>query len=48
MRRTPMTTQVCAEGLRGGALDVHWPCIPVAHLSYETDGYFTTIHCPAA
>lgn len=30
---------------RGGALDSSWPQIPVAHLSFETDAHFTTIHC---
>jgi len=30
---------------RGGALDTSWPQIPVAHLSFETDTNFTTIHC---
>jgi hypothetical protein len=30
---------------RGGALDPSWPQIPVAHLSFETDTNFTTIHC---
>lgn len=30
---------------RGGALDVRWPCIPVAHLAFETDVYFSVIHC---
>lgn len=30
---------------RGGALDVRWPQIPVAHLSHETDGYFCVIDC---
>ncbi|MFW6076056.1 MAG: hypothetical protein ACOC9Y_10705 [Chloroflexota bacterium] len=30
---------------RGGALDVRWPCIPVAHLAFETDVYFSNIHC---
>lgn len=48
MQRSLTTTQTPTDGPRGGALDVDWPCIPVAHLSYETDGYFTTIHCPAA
>ena len=33
-------------GLRGGALDAAWPSTPVAHLAYETDNHFTTIHCP--
>lgn len=33
---------------RGGALDVHWPCIPVGHLAFETDGYFVNIHCLSA
>jgi hypothetical protein len=32
-------------GPRGGALDVAWPCTPVAHLAFETDTHFTTIHC---
>jgi hypothetical protein len=32
-------------GLRGGALDAAWPSTPVAHLAYETDNHFTTIHC---
>ena len=30
---------------RGGALDLHWPRIPVCHLAFETDSYFTTIDC---
>ena len=30
---------------RGGALDAAWPSTPVAHLAYETDNHFTTIHC---
>jgi hypothetical protein len=30
---------------RGGALDDAWPRTPVAHLAYETDNHFTTIHC---
>lgn len=30
---------------RGGALDANWPQIPVAHLSFETDNNFSTIHC---
>ncbi len=30
---------------RGGALDAAWPCTPVAHLAFETDTHFTTIHC---
>jgi hypothetical protein len=30
---------------RGGALDTSWPQIPVAHLSFETDTHFSTIHC---
>ena len=30
---------------RGGALDANWPRIPVAHLSFETDNHFSTIHC---
>lgn len=39
--------QVVAErGPRGGALDTAWPRTPVAHLAFETDAYFTTIHCP--
>jgi hypothetical protein len=33
------------EAPRGGALDTSWPQIPVAHLSFETDTNFTTIHC---
>lgn len=40
--------QVVAEsGPRGGSLDAAWPRTPVAHLAFETDAYFTTIHCPA-
>jgi hypothetical protein len=31
---------------RGGALDAAWPSTPVAHLAFETDNHFTTIHCP--
>jgi hypothetical protein len=34
------------SGPRGGALDAAWPSTPVAHLAYETDNHFTTIHCP--
>ncbi len=30
---------------RGGVLDAAWPCTPVAHLAYETDTHFATIHC---
>jgi hypothetical protein len=38
--------QTAREGEpRGGALDVAWPRIPVAHLSHETDTTFSTIHC---
>jgi hypothetical protein len=33
---------------RGGALDTSWPQIPVAHLSFETDTNFSTIHCLSA
>jgi hypothetical protein len=33
------------SGPRGGALDAAWPSTPVAHLAYETDNHFTTIHC---
>ncbi len=34
------------SGPRGGALDAAWPSTPVAHLAYETDNHFATIHCP--
>jgi len=41
MRSNP----ACLQVPRGGALDTSWPQIPVAHLSFETDTNFTTIHC---
>jgi hypothetical protein len=31
----------------GGALDAAWPRTPVAHLAFETDTHFATIHCPS-
>ena len=30
----------------GGTLDAAWPRTPVAHLAFETDTHFATIHCP--
>lgn len=45
MNVTMQTIPHSHEVPRGGALDSSWPQIPVAHLSYETDNHFSTIHC---
>lgn len=29
-----------------GSRDAAWPRTPVAHLAFETDTHFATIHCP--
>jgi hypothetical protein len=34
------------RGPRGGALDAAWPSTPDAHLAFETDTHYATIHCP--
>ena len=42
---TQQTNPHSNQAPRGSALDTSWPQIPVAHLSFETDTNFTTIHC---
>lgn len=45
MHDSPQITPDKQDALLGSTLDASWPQIPVAHLSYETDTYFCTIHC---
>ena len=48
MNATKPTNPHIHDVPRGGALDANWPQIPVAHLSFETDNNFSTIHCLSA
>ncbi|HUG16678.1 MAG TPA: hypothetical protein VMM78_16860 [Thermomicrobiales bacterium] len=48
---TTMATHHTAQTLANsepprGTLDAAWPRTPVAHLAFETDTHFATIHCP--
>jgi hypothetical protein len=45
MLRRTCNLIACEGEPRGGALDVAWPCTPVAHLAFETDTHFATIDC---
>jgi hypothetical protein len=45
MNSTLRTTPTYQDAMPGNTLHASWPRIPVAHLSFETDFTFSTLHC---